>query len=364
MWNAEGSAPLAPRSAVGGMSSGEEDDASASESGEDEELHLLLGAFASYHRVQKQSDVVPEGVNVRFGVGGRDARVFASRTSLEFEVNRWDADELGSSPVVHTWDLTPAAADRLNRELLPAALREAATREGLVVSNRGGYHSTPDFLSRLGAGAESPPGDGEAEPSARNPSVPVPAARFLSELIRAVALETGKPGVPSGGGRKRKAPAEARDENENEKKEASPPHATVTSSWVNVSRSGDTHGLHHHAGALWSGVYYVSAPEAVAVDGDSNPEPPNESERNENDSTRLAGRLALRACSGGADPSAPETQKSGWCVWTSVTPKPGRLVLFPSRTLHGVLSFAGTPGREEPPRVSVAFNTGETKPAS
>jgi hypothetical protein len=115
---------------------------------------------------------------------------------------------------------------------------------------------------------------------------------------------------------------------------------------------------------LWSGVYYVSAPEAVAVDGDSNPEPPNESERTEHDSTRLAGRLALRACSGGADPSAPETQKSGWCVWTSVTPKPGRLVLFPSRTLHGVLSFAGTPGGEEPPRVSVAFNTGETKPAS
>ena len=350
------------------MSSGEEDDASASESGEDEELHSLLGAFASYHRVQKQSDVVPEGVNVRFGVGGRDARVFASRTSLEFEVNRWDADELGSLPVVHTWDLTPTAADRLNRELLPAALREAATREGLVVSNRGGYHSTPDFLSRLGGDAESPPGDGEAEPSARNPSVPVPAARFLSELIRAVALETGKPGVPSGGGRKRKAPAPAEAlSDENEKKEASPPHATVTSSWVNVSRSGDTHGLHHHAGALWSGVYYVSAPEAVAVDGASGPEPPNESERNEKkNERRLAGRLALRACSGGADPSAPETQKSGWCVWTSVTPKPGRLVLFPSRTLHGVLSFAGkkTPEGEEPPRVSVAFNTGETKPAS
>lgn len=340
------------------MSSGEQDDASTSESGEDEELHSLLGAFASYHRVQKQSDTVPEGVNVRFGVGGRDERVFASRTSLEFEVNRWDADELGSAPVVHTWDLTPAAADRLNRELLPAALREAATRKGLVVSNRGGYHSTPDFLRRIGDGAESRGAD-EAEQNERNLSVPVPAARFLSELIRAVALETGKPGVPSvrGGGRKRTrgAPAPA-DRNE----KASPPHATVTSSWVNVSRSGDTHGLHHHAGALWSGVYYVSAPEAVAVDGDSNPEPPNESERNENDSTRLAGRLALRACSGGAEPSVPETLKSGWCVWTSVTPKPGRLVLFPSRTLHGVLSFAGTPKREEPPRVSIAFNTGET----
>jgi hypothetical protein len=203
------------------MSSGEQDDASTSESGEDEELHSLLGAFASYHRVQKQSDTVPEGVNVRFGVGGRDERVFASRTSLEFEVNRWDADELGSAPVVHTWDLTPAAADRLNRELLPAALREAATRKGLVVSNRGGYHSTPDFLSRIGDGAESRGAD-EAEQNERNLSVPVPAARFLSELIRAVALETGKPGVPSGGGRKRKAPAEARDENENEKKRSVP----------------------------------------------------------------------------------------------------------------------------------------------
>ena len=340
------------------MSSGEQDDASTSESGEDEEVHSLLGAFASYHRVQKQSDTVPEGVNVRFGVGGRDERVFASRTSLEFEVNRWDADELGSAPVVHTWDLTPAAADRLNRELLPAALREAATRKGLVVSNRGGYHSTPDFLSRIGDGAESRGAD-EAEQNERNLSVPVPAARFLSELIRAVALETGKPGVPSGGGRKRKAPAEARDENENEKKEASPPHATVTSSWVNVSRAGDTHGLHHHAGASWSGVYYVSAPEAVAGDGASAAEAPTE--RDEED-RRLAGRLALRACSGGADPSASETRNSGWCVWTCVTPKPGRLVLFPSRVLHGVLSFAErkTPKREEPPRVSVAFNTGET----
>ena len=192
------------------MSSGEQDDASTSESGEDEELHSLLGAFASYHRVQKQSDTVPEGVNVRFGVGGRDERVFASRTSLEFEVNRWDADELGSAPVVHTWDLTPAAADRLNRELLPAALREAATRKGLVVSNRGGYHSTPDFLSRIGDGAESRGAD-EAEQNERNLSVPVPAARFLSELIRAVALETGKPGVPSvrGGGRKRTSLASA-----------------------------------------------------------------------------------------------------------------------------------------------------------
>ena len=338
------------------MSSGEQDDASTSERGDDEDLHSLLGAFASYYRVQKQSDTVPEGVNVRFGVGGRDERVFASRTSLEFEVNRWDADELGSAPVVHTWDLTPAAADRLNRELLPAALREAATRKGLVVSNRGGYHSTPDFLSRIGDGAESRGAD-EAEQNERNLSVPVPAARFLSELIRAVALETGKPGVPSvrGGGRKRTrgAPAPA---GRNEK--ASPPHATVTSSWVNVSRSGDTHGLHHHAGASWSGVYYVAAPEAVAVDFPvaSGSEPSTKKRRQKS----LAGRLALRACSGGAEPSVPETLKSGWCVWTSVTPKPGRLVLFPSRTLHGVLSFAGTPKREEPPRVSIAFNTGET----
>ena len=343
------------------MFSEKEEKASSSENGSDEELHSLLGAFTSYYRVQKQGDSVPEGVNVRFGTRGRDERVFASRTSLEFEVNRWDANELGRAPVVHTWDLNSAAADRLNRELLPAALREAAMREGLVVSNRGGYHSTPDFLSRLGGGAESRE-DVEVGQNKRDSSVPVPAARFLSDLIRAVALETGKPGIPSvrgGGGRKRKTPTPAEEQSE----KASPPHATVTSSWVNVSRSGDTHGLHHHDGASWSGVYYVSAPEAVAVDGPSGSEAPEEkNEEKRKLKRRLAGCLALRACSGGADPSAPETQKSGWCVWTSVTPKPGRLVLFPSRVLHGVLSFASrTPKQEELPRVSIAFNTGETK---
>ena len=187
------------------MSSGEQDDASTSESGEDEEVHSLLGAFASYHRVQKQSDTVPEGVNVRFGVGGRDERVFASRTSLEFEVNRWDADELGSAPVVHTWDLTPPPRTASTASSCPPPCAKRRREKGLVVSNRGGYHSTPDFLRRIGDGAESR-GAGEGEQNERNVSVPVPAARFLSDLIRAVALETGKPGVPSvrGGGRKRR----------------------------------------------------------------------------------------------------------------------------------------------------------------
>ena len=340
------------------MSSGEQDDASTSESGEDEEVHSLLGAFASYHRVQKQSDTVPEGVDVRFGVGGRDERVFASRTSLEFEVNRWDADELGSAPVVHTWDLTPAAADRLNRELLPAALRDAATRKGSWCPKE-----PVPLDSRLSekdrAWAESR-GAGEGEQNERNVSVPVPAARFLSELIRAVALETVSP-VPSVRGRGMILGAMAIGAAPADRNEKRPRRATVTSSWVNVSRSGDTHGLHHHAGASWSGVYYVAVPEAVAVDfpvaSGSNRMPrngPGSIDKKSGGPPRAPRVLRRRRT------SVPETLKSGWCVWTSVTPKPGRLVLFPSRTLHGVLSFAGTPKREEPPRVSVAFNTGET----
>ena len=340
---------------VGEMFSGKAEDVEVDERGQDVELNALLGAFSSYHRVQKESDIVPEGVTVRSsGERGRDERVFVSRTILEFKVNRWDSDELGRAPVVHTWDLTPAAAVRLNRELLPAALDEAATREGLVVSNRGGYHSTPDFLSRLGDDTAN--GDGVKRLK------PIPAKRFLHELIRGIVRETGKLVIPSVlAGRKRKGLSET-----NETAETPRPHETVTSSWVNVCRSGDSHGLHDHEGASWSGVYYVAVPESVERNGSENG---SQSPRSGSAKARalekkkesLAGCLVLRACTGGLDVPAPGMDANNWCVWTSVRPRPGRFVLFPSWTLHGVMPFReneSSPGRS---RVSVAFNTGEKK---
>ena len=244
--------------------------------GEDGELHALLGAFASYHRASShpgdvsKSPSVPEGVTVQSRVGVGDARVFSKHTTHEFTVGRWDADELGRAPVVHTYDLIPVAAERLNRELLPASETEEATHDGVVVSNIGGYHSRPDFLKRVAAEETTVThvdGDGDDKKGdtqkQKQKQKPVPAARFLMQLLEGVAQQAGKPVAASVAGKKRKAETETG--NASDKK---PKHATITSSWVNVSRPGNRNGLHHHHGALWSGVYYVAVPcEAEGVDG-------------------------------------------------------------------------------------------------
>ena len=355
--------------------------------GEDGELHALLGAFASYHRASShpgdvsKSPSVPEGVTVQSRVGVGDARVFSKHTTHEFTVGRWDADELGRAPVVHTYDLIPVAAERLNRELLPASETEEATHDGVVVSNIGGYHSRPDFLKRVAAeettvthvDADGDDKKGDTQKQ-KQKQKPVPAARFLMQLLEGVAQQAGKPVAASVAGKKRKA--ETGTGNASDKK---PKHATITSSWVNVSRPGNRNGLHHHHGALWSGVYYVAVPcEAEGVDG-------NDAACEKKKS--LAGNLVLRVCSGGkntggamskqseqarAKPKPPElgdktdkTDKTGWCVWHAVPPKPGRVVLFPSWIMHGVMSFSGkgkgdgTKNERENKRVSIAFNTGE-----
>ena len=89
------------------------------------ELRALLGAFATYHRAPDER--LPEGVSaVARDDAPRDARIFASRSTLEVDVRRWDADELGRRAVVHTWDLTNAAAARLE-----PALRDVAAAEEL-----------------------------------------------------------------------------------------------------------------------------------------------------------------------------------------------------------------------------------------
>jgi uncharacterized protein (TIGR02466 family) len=114
--------------------------------------------------------------------------------------------------------------------------------------------------------------------------------------------------------------------------------AKVSTSWINVcERAGDGHGLHNHANAVWSGVYYASAGDRGDDDDDVD-EP---------------GDLLLRVSAGGVDPMADTS--TGYCTYTCIKPKRGRLVVFPSWVLHGVLASPGGA-----PRVSFAFNTGET----
>ena len=62
-------------------------------------------------------------------------------------------------------------------------------------------------------------------------------------------------------------------------------------------------------------------------------------------------------CSGGASAGASENAEDGWCVWDAVTPREGRLVLFPSWLLHCVLPFEPA-AADDHCRISVAFSIG------
>ena len=113
---------------------------------------------------------------------------------------------------------------------------------------------------------------------------------------------------------------------------------SVSTSWVNVCESSHGHGLHNHVNAVWSGVFYASTGKTSS----------------ESENCDEPGDLLIRVTAGGFDASAKEP--SGYCHYTRVKPKVGRLVVFPSWVLHGVLASKGT---DSMPRISYAFNTGE-----
>ena len=211
---------------------------------------------------------------------------------------RWDADELGKTLCVYVYDDAAVDDDALVALAMDARARDAIR---VTVSNIGGFHSRPDAFEREG---------GETR-----------ALAALAERACARAWEENDAKttfVKSMMGR------------------GDP--AKVSTSWINVcERAGDGHGLHNHVNAVWSGVYYASAGDRGDDDDDVD-EP---------------GDLLLRVSAGGVDPTADTS--TGYCTYTCVKPKRGRLVVFPSWVLHGVLASAGGA-----PRVSYAFNTGET----
>lgn len=106
--------------------------------------------------------------------------------------------------------------------------------------------------------------------------------------------------------------------------------------WANINRGGHSNEMHWHRAAFWSGVYYVD-------DGgiEANPELGGELEFLDPRgpvTTMMAPDLGI---------DIPGNMQSFW----RLTPKAGRLVLFPSWLLHQVRPYRGNAQR-----VSIAFN--------
>ena len=102
----------------------------------------------------------------------------------------------------------------------------------------------------------------------------------------------------------------------------------ILSAWANISRRGDSHNMHTHPGATWSGVYYVDH-------GETNPDA-------EGTAIHLSDPSAARA-----NIFFPELS----CSNVQFTPEPGLMILFPSYVPHAV-----PPHRGDRPRISIAFN--------
>jgi hypothetical protein len=127
-----------PRAAAGSKKRKASGGTTTTSTEEEQELHALLGSFAVYHRATAEVVAADDDEKKRVAhppvIAGvtssrqdnlpHDARVFASHTATRHAVTRWDADELGRTAEVHTWDLVDAAAVRLNPHLVTASLRE------------------------------------------------------------------------------------------------------------------------------------------------------------------------------------------------------------------------------------------------
>jgi len=216
----------------------------------------------------------------------------------------WDCEELGKTLAVHVFD---GILNVDAREIATIAMdeREKSGGVGISVSNVGGYHSTPNAFERRREDGMRALRELMERACARVCEENAPLSKFMIKNL----MGRGDPSV-------------------------------VTTSWVNVCEASNGHGLHNHVNAVWSGVYYASTGKDEDDDDEGS------------DGEDAPGDLLIRVTAGGIDPMV---DKSGYCKYARVKPKNGRLVVFPSWVLHGVLASSAPS-----PRVSIAFNTGET----
>ena len=118
-----------------------------------------------------------------------------------------------------------------------------------------------------------------------------------------------------------------------------PDHFAVTwmaNMWANINRTGHANEFHSHPGAYWSGTYYVD-------DGGIGADP------------SLGGELEFLDPRGTVPlMNAPHLRMSGSLsagATERVTPRVGRMVMFPAWLLHQVRPYRGSATR-----ISIAFN--------
>jgi len=191
-------------------------------------------------------------------------------------------DPTYSTPIFH-FELP--GGKELARELETVVYTQRDRSKGLSKSNLGGWHSESNFIHGKGESLE----------------------RLRNDILASLA-EIGKRGAP----RMISGELDLRLEG-----------------WANINPAGAYNAPHQHAGAHWSGVFYVKQP---AVD------------------TGEAGKIEF------IDPRNDlgnwRVLKSGWFTMRrSLRPQPGYMVIFPSYLVHWV-----HPNDGPEDRISIAWN--------
>lgn len=130
------------------------------------------------------------------------------------------ADELFPLPLI---ELEVDGAEELNKSLLKEIAERRSSEEGLVKSNRRGWHSEPDLFKRK-------------EPA--HSKLARLLLRMMAEVTRQLAPNTDFTTLE-----------------------------LIPDGWINVNPKGAYNSPHDHPGCFWSGVYYVHVPEDAGEAG-------------------------------------------------------------------------------------------------
>ena len=207
---------------------------------------------------------------------------------LAIERDAFEIRSLFPTPVLRAPVHQPKA---FNDALERIILDRAASQSGVALSNAGGWQSNDDFLSWSGA----------------------PGAQLV-DLVRRLADSVT--GMATADGFARGGPA------------------WKINARANINRAGDINHIHHHPGAFWSAVYWVSMDET-------------------------AGGGELELCDPrGVLPTMYAPQLSfglPGCLSAGgsdfIPPRAGVMLMFPAWLRHAV-----RPHASDQPRISVAFN--------